>query len=91
MWRRATGLKEAQWTLFGTEDRKDIQYYTDMSAKKKTFISPRVLQTEKVRLEKDLLAGPSATMRIIAAGQDYFEWNTDVEGVYTVDDWTLSD
>jgi hypothetical protein len=58
---------------------------------KKTFVPPTVVQTVRLSLEEDLLLGPSSEMSIIAAGQDYFEWNTDLEDVYTVDDWTLSD
>lgn len=60
---------------------------------KKQFSSPAVLQAVSLQLEEDLLLGPSAEMKILAAGQDYFEWNMDdpVEGVYTVDDWTMSD
>lgn len=59
---------------------------------RKPFTPPSVMQTVFLQLEEDLLLGPSAEMRILAAGQDYFEWNMDsVEGVYTVDDWTMSD
>lgn len=60
---------------------------------KKPFAHPSVIQTVSLQLEEDLLLGPSAEMKILAAGQDYFEWNMDdpVEGVYTVDDWTMSD
>lgn len=54
---------------------------------RKRFETPTVLQAITVSLEGDLLAGASAVMNVIAAGQDYFEWNTDVEDVYTVDDW----
>ena len=62
-----------------------------MSHVKKAFLSPRVLQVKEVCLESSLLLGPSAVMQAIAGGQDYFEWDTDMEGVYTEDDWTLSD
>ena len=59
---------------------------------KKTFMPPTVMQTVSLQLEEDLLLGPSAELQVLAAGQDYFEWNMDdVEGVYTVDDWTMSD
>ena len=62
-----------------------------MSHVKKAFLSPQVLRVEDVCLESSLLLGPSAEMQVLAAGHDYFEWNTDLEGVYTEDDWTLSD
>lgn len=62
-----------------------------MSRIKKAFMPPRVNRTEEIRLETDLLLGPSAEMQVLAAGQNYFEWDMDVEGVYTSDDWTLSD
>ena len=59
---------------------------------KKTFVAPRVIETEGVSLEKDMLVGQSAELSIIAAGQNYFEWNTDqIEGLYTEGDWTLTD
>jgi hypothetical protein len=58
---------------------------------KKAFLSPQVLQVEDVCLESSLLLGPSAVMQVIVGGQDYFEWDTDLEGVYTEEDWTLSD
>lgn len=63
---------------------------------KKPFAHPSVLQTFSLSLEEDLLLGPSGEASILAAGQDYFEWNTDVEntfggGPYTVDDWTIGD
>lgn len=54
---------------------------------KQQFSAPMVLQTVQIRLEEDLLAGQSAIMQVIAAGQDYFEWNTDIEDIYQVDDW----
>lgn len=57
---------------------------------KKQFSSPAVLQAVSLQLEEDLLLGPSGEMQILAAGQDYFEWNMDeVEGLYSVDDWTM--
>lgn len=56
-------------------------------ADKKQYVTPAVLQAVPVSLEEGLLAGQSAIMNVIAAGQDYFEWNTDVEDIYTVDDW----
>lgn len=56
---------------------------------RKPFKTPLVLQTVPVNLEEDLLLGPSADLKVLAAGQDYFEWNMDVEGAYTVDDWTV--
>lgn len=62
-----------------------------MSHVKKAFLSPQVLRMEDVCLESSLLLGPSAVMQVLAAGQDYFEWDTDMEGVYTEGDWTLSD
>jgi hypothetical protein len=58
---------------------------------KKQFSSPAVLQVVSLQLEEDLLLGPSADLQVLAAGQDYFEWNMDVEDAYTVDDWTMSD
>ena len=58
---------------------------------KKKYMSPQVARMCGVCLESDLLLGPSGEMKILAAGQDYFEWNTDVEGLYSVDDWVLSD
>ena len=61
---------------------------------KKQFMTPMVLQTVSVVLERDLLGG-SGELKVLAAGQDYFEWNMDVEdstiGAYTADDWTFSD
>ena len=64
---------------------------------KKQFTTPMVLQTVPIVLERDLLLGASADLQVLAAGQDYFEWNMDVEGDYTgmgtygADDWTFSD
>ncbi len=55
---------------------------------KKQFMTPMVLQTVSIVLERDLLGG-SGELKVLAAGQDYFEWNMDVEGAYTVDDWTV--
>ena len=58
---------------------------------KKTFVPPTVVQTVRLSLEEDLLLGPSAEMSVLAAGQDYFEWDSDVEegvgNIYTADDW----
>lgn len=54
--------------------------------KVKTFISPRVLQSVDLELEKDLLLGPSTTMTILATGHDLEE--VDLDG-YSADDWTL--
>ena len=64
--------------------------------KKKQFVTPKVLQVVRIQLEEDLLLGPSGESAILAAGQDYFEWNTDVEntfggGPYSVDDWIIGD
>jgi len=56
---------------------------------KKQFMTPLVLQTVPVNLEEDLLFGASADLKVLAAGQDYFEWNMNVDDVYTVDDWTV--
>lgn len=56
-------------------------------AYKRHYQSPSVLHAVSVALEEEMLAGQSAVMQVIAAGQDYFEWNTDVEDIYTVDDW----
>ena len=56
-------------------------------AYKKQFQSPSILQAIPVDLEEDMLVGQSALMSVIAAGQDYFEWNTDIEDIYTVDNW----
>ncbi len=57
---------------------------------RKPFKTPLVLQTVLVDLEKDMLFGDSGELRVLAAGQDYFEWNMDVEdGGYTADDWTV--
>ena len=64
---------------------------------KKQFTTPTVLQTVPIELERDLLLGASAELQVLAAGQDYFEWNMDVEGsfdgmgTYGADDWTFSD
>ena len=62
---------------------------------KKQFTTPTVLQTVPIVLEKDLLLGGSAELKVLAAGQDYFEWNMDVEdstmGTYSAEDWTFSD
>lgn len=58
---------------------------------KKHFTTPSVLLTVPLVLEEDLLLGNSRELQVLAAGQDYFEWNMDVEGVYDVDDWTMSD
>lgn len=63
---------------------------------KKQFSSPAVLLTVSLQLEEDLLLGPSGEAAILAAGQNYFEWNTDVEnsfggGPYSADDWILGD
>ena len=63
---------------------------------KKQFTTPTVLQTVPIVLERDLLLGASGEASILAAGQDYFEWNTDVEntfggGPYTLDDWNVFD
>ena len=63
---------------------------------RKPFTPPSVMQTVFLQLEEDLLLGPSGESAILAAGQDYFEWNTDVEntfggGPYSVDDWIIGD
>ena len=65
---------------------------------KKPFAHPSVLQTCSLSLEEDMLVGASAEISILAAGQDYFEFNTDVEGLggtgtnpFSVDDWAVFD
>ena len=56
-------------------------------AEKRHYRTPLALQAIPLALEEEMLAGQSAVMQVIAAGQDYFKWNTDVEDIYTVDDW----
>ena len=45
--------------------------------RKKQFAAPRVLQTVNLRLEEDLLTGPSQLMMIIATGQEVEELTPD--------------
>lgn len=46
--------------------------------KRKTeFVAPRVLQAVPLRLEEDLLAGPSTIMMIMATGQEVDELTPD--------------
>lgn len=47
---------------------------------KKTFTSPRVLQTLDVALENDLLAGPSSMDQVLATGQE--KKDADITGSY---------
>ena len=45
--------------------------------RKKQFAAPQVLQTVELRLEEDLLTGPSTIMMIMATGQEVDELTPD--------------
>ena len=47
---------------------------------KKTFTSPRVLQTVEVLLESDFLQGPSSLSSVYTTGQE--KENADITGSY---------